>query len=480
MILGKVFDRFARYSPVTVMMRGLLEYVFPPSRLDELFREHAVAQYEDELLFSTVVHTLALAVNGVRSSVHTAYLASQEQFSVSVRSLYGKLQGVEPQVSRALVRESNERLAPVIKALRAEVPPLLRGYRVKILDGNHLAATQRRIKALRGCKAGPLPGFGLVVLDPALMLAIELIPCEDGHAQERSLTAQIVGLVEPGDVWIVDRNFCTVALLFGIAKDGFFVARQHGSLPWTPGGPSREAGRTATGRVTEQEAIVVDAEQHVLHLRRITLHLDDYTRDGDGELHILTNLPQEIPATAIADAYRERWTIEGLFAELERNLDGEINTLGYPKAALFAFATALVAYNVFSTAKAAMRAQHGVEVIEEGLSDYYVADELSGTYRGMMIAVPEPEWNVSADAIAISRGSHMVRCDGPELPPHAPKPSDEQRRQRYRPVGSAVREAAEPSFQVEQFLDVLPLSRETPTHHRLTLLLRGPCQALRG
>ncbi len=106
MVLGKVFDRFARYSPVTVMMRGILEYVFPPSRLDELFREHAVAQYEDELLFSTVVQTLALAVNGVRSSVHAAYLANQEDFSVGVRSLYDKLQGVEPQVSRALVRES--------------------------------------------------------------------------------------------------------------------------------------------------------------------------------------------------------------------------------------------------------------------------------------------------------------------------------------------------------------------------------------
>jgi hypothetical protein len=76
------------------------------------------------------------------------------------------------------------------------------------------------------------------------------------------------------------------------------------------------------------------------------------------------------------------------------HLDGEIDTLCYPKAALFAFATALVAYNVFSTAKAAMRAQHGVEAIDEGLSDYYVADELSGTYRGMMIAVPDPEWHV--------------------------------------------------------------------------------------
>ena len=82
-----------------------------------------MAQYEDELLFSTVVQTLALAVNGVRSSVHAAYLANQEDFSVGVRSLYDKLQGVEPQVSRALVRESSERLAPVIKALRGTAFP---------------------------------------------------------------------------------------------------------------------------------------------------------------------------------------------------------------------------------------------------------------------------------------------------------------------------------------------------------------------
>lgn len=84
-------------------------------------------------------------------------------------------------------------------------------------------------------------------------------------------------------------------------------------------------------------------------------------------------MPADIPATAIADADRDRWRIEGLFAELERNLDGEIDTLGYPKAA--------------------MRAHHGVETIEEGLSPYYVADELSGTHRGMMIAVPDEEWH---------------------------------------------------------------------------------------
>ena len=52
--------------------------------------------------------------------------------------------------------------------------------------------------------------------------------------------------------------------------------------------------------------------------------------------------------------YRKRWTIETAFQELEATLDGEINTLGYPKAALFAFCVALVSYNLMSVIKAAL------------------------------------------------------------------------------------------------------------------------------
>ncbi|OWK36564.1 hypothetical protein FRUB_09127 [Fimbriiglobus ruber] len=33
--------------------------------------------------------------------------------------------------------------------------------------------------------AGPLSGQSLVILDPALGLARDVIPCADGHAQER-------------------------------------------------------------------------------------------------------------------------------------------------------------------------------------------------------------------------------------------------------------------------------------------------------
>ncbi len=42
-------------------------------------------------------------------------------------------------------------------------------------------------EVLRAIGAVALPGKSLVVLDPELRLAINVFPCEDGHAQERSL-----------------------------------------------------------------------------------------------------------------------------------------------------------------------------------------------------------------------------------------------------------------------------------------------------
>ena len=401
MILGKVFDRFARYSPVTVMMRGLLEYVFPPSRLDELFREHAVAQYEDELLFSTVVHTLALAVNGVRSSVHTAYLACQEEFSVSVRSLYGKLQGVEPQVSRALVTESRERLAPVIQSLRAERPPLLRGYRVKILDGNHLAATEHRIQETRTLNSAPLPGEALVLLDPQLRLVLDVIPCEDAYAQERSLLDQILPSFEEDDLAIADRNFCCTRFVFGLRdRKAAFLLRQHASTLKGKRllGKRKRVGRCKSGMVYEQEMEIRnsaerDPERQVLRLRRITVELDEPTENGDKVIHLVTNVPSKAAdAITLAELYLCRWTIENAFQEIEQALQSEIDTLCYPKAALLAFCVALTTFNVLSTIKAAMRSTHRDPSLLMELSGYYLAEEISATYWGMIIAIPPSTW----------------------------------------------------------------------------------------
>jgi hypothetical protein len=99
-------------------------------------------------------------------------------------------------------------------------------------------------------------------------------------------------------------------------------------------------------------------------------------------------------AKMVAKLYRGRWTIETAFQSLAQDLNSEINTLGYPRAALFGFCVALVSYIILSVIKSALGRVHGIDVVENQLSGYYLADEISGTYRGMMIAVDEAHWVV--------------------------------------------------------------------------------------
>jgi IS4 transposase len=398
-ILGEVTERFVRGSALPVMVRATMENALSAKELDALFERTADKQYTRDLLFSTMVGLMSSVVCGGRRSLHAAYQGAVEEISVSVTAVYDKLSGLEPELSAALVQHATGRLQPVITALGGQLPDLLPGYRLKILDGNHLAATDRRLKVLRRSKAGPLPGQCLVILDPALMQAIDVIPCEDGHAQERSLSDEILSLVHSRDVWLDDRNFCTTRLLFGIAeREAFFITRQHATtLRWEPIGQRREVGRIESGTVFEQQVRLTDPKdpEKTMLARRISVVLCKPTRDGDREIHILTNLPvRDANGKKVAELYRERWTLETMFQELEASLCSEIRTLSYPKAALFAFCVALVAYNVLSVVKAALRAQYGHDRIENEVSNYYLAWELLAVYQGMSIAIPESEWTI--------------------------------------------------------------------------------------
>ncbi len=46
MSLPNIFTDFVQQSPVTVMMRGILERVMSPEKLDELFEKTAQQQYK--------------------------------------------------------------------------------------------------------------------------------------------------------------------------------------------------------------------------------------------------------------------------------------------------------------------------------------------------------------------------------------------------------------------------------------------------
>jgi hypothetical protein len=227
------------------------------------------------------------------------------------------------------------------------------------------------------------------------MLAVDAFPIEDGHASERSVLPQVLETVKRGELWLGDRNFCTNNFALGIAqRAAYFLFRQHATnLPLELVGERRYVGRSETGEVFEQTALARDVNGQAVTLRRITVELFRATRDGDLVLHLVTNLSSDsADAVTLAELYRQRWTIENAFYELTVELACEINTLGHPSAALFAFCVALMCYNILSLVQAALRAEHGAERIEQELSSYYLTEQVSGAWQGMLIAIPEAAW----------------------------------------------------------------------------------------
>ncbi len=392
MILKNAYEQFAKKTPVCVMMRAMIENVFSVERLDSIFDEFAEKQYAGDLLFSTVADIMGLVVCKIHPSVNAAYIDRQEEIGVTAKSVYDKLKGIELPVSRAMVRETSSRMRTIITQIGAMSDPLLPGYRTKIADGNHLRRTDRRIGELRKLNVAPLPGKALVVFDPRYQLVLDVVPCEDGHAQERTLFPELLETVDPMDLWIADRNFCTIGFLFGIGeRRAKFIIRQHANLPFTLKGRRKRVGQSETGVVYEQAMEVTDNSGNTHVFRRITVSLYEPTRDEDDEIHIVTNLPKRVGAIRIANLYRDRWKIETAFQHVAENLAGEIETLGYPKAALFGFCMALATYNLLSVVQSTVRAIHGEEAADN-LSVYYMSNEVASTHMGMTVVLDGEFW----------------------------------------------------------------------------------------
>jgi IS4 transposase len=408
-MVATIFERFVQESPVAVMVRATLENAFSAPALDRLFMGAAEQQYTRTLLFSTVVELMTTVVLRQEKSLHAAFQQRREQVAVGISSLYEKLARMETGVAEALVRHSAERVEPVLRELEPAATEVLPGSEVRILDGHHLAGTEHRLKPLRRTRAGALPGQSLVGLDPQRKLIRHVHCCEDGHTQERALVDEALAWVAPGQVWVADRNFATTRWIFGVHRHGgYVVVREHAStLHWVAEGPARVAGRCETGRLSEQDIQIADEQGAELTLRRITLHLDRPTRDGDRVIVILSTLPAAVTAATIAELYRDRWDIEGAFQELTVILQCEPNTLGYPPAALFAFCLAVVAYNVLRLTRAALGAAHGAATVERQISSYYLAQELAKVFTGMAIALPAEDWQAYAVMTPAELAKHL-------------------------------------------------------------------------
>jgi hypothetical protein len=397
-VFSDIFQRFIQKRPVATMVLILLENFLNADKLDRWFNTVRQSQYTKEILFSSIIGLMLNVVCNIRPNVHSAYRDSEIQ--ASVVALYAKLQNMELTTSQALVRYIAGEAETLLHHVGGTHLDLLPGYRVKFLDGNSIEGTEHRLDVLRGTKAGALPGKALVVFDPRLGLAIDVFPCEDGHAQERSLLPAVAATIEARDVYVMDRNFCVLEFLFNFhKKSAFFVARQHGNTPYKRLTGLKFVGNFATGKVFEQDVEITAPTGETLQIRRVVVTLNKPTRSDDKNLILLTNLPKEgVDALKVAELYRARWGIETAFQKLESHLNSEINTLGYPKAALFSFCLALVAFNIYAVVMAVLQATHPNKVIKDVVSEYYIAQEIDVAMDGISIAMTENERAVLTQA----------------------------------------------------------------------------------
>lgn len=390
-MFGPVLQKFSEKSPVTVMVQGLLERLLHAEKIDAWFKNISGVQYTKKILFSSLISIMLDVVCRVRNNVYSAYVHSN--IDSSRQAVYYKLQNIELKTSQELVRYIASESELIIRGMKATQAPLLAGFRIKYLDGNCIEASEKRLKVLRNTKAGALPGKSLVVFEQELGIISDVFPCEDGHAQERSLLSSVLETIKENEVWCDDRNFCVLSFLFGIQrKNAYFITRQHANTPYIPLSEKEFIGESETGKVYEQRVrLTLKCEE--MDIRRIMVELNKKTRNGDKELCILTNLPRDkADALKIAHIYSKRWTIETAFQKLENYLNSEINSLGYPKAALFGFCMALVAFNLYAVVMAAMRAAYPDKNIHDEVSDYYIAEEIATTCNGMNLILEEEEW----------------------------------------------------------------------------------------
>lgn len=423
-----VVNRFCKLAPLAVMSRIILDEIIS-DELDVVFQTHRQRGYERDLLFSQLTRTIAQVVLGLCETPNQAYNKLAQELAVSKAAFYGKLQRIEPEVCRASVQHAYRRCREMLAALGSPPREILQGYRVRMIDGNHLEGCENRLRELRNTWATALPGTAVVIHDPQWNLVEDVFLIPDGHAQERTIFPALLETVQPCDLIVADSHYCTISFLKGIAeRQACHVIRQHGALKGTLLGKRKSCGRSATGKVFEQSLLIEATSQATA--RRITIELDQPTHSGDREIHILSNLPAEAAsAPEIAQLYLLRHEIEHVFYLSTTTLTCEVKGLNYPSSALFVFCTAILAINARFVLFRALENAHGEE-ISQTLSHHSVAQEIRESCEGFFIAVPDEEWRSDlpktlgarirrlvkiAEHLNIARHTKSVR--GPKKPP---------------------------------------------------------------
>lgn len=387
---SKLMDKFLQKCPFAVLTQAAMRGVIA-DEFDDLFEEHRSQQYEKTLTFSAMATAVADVVLRFAENFHQAYAAHKSKLLVSLTSFYDKINATELSISEAVAARSAQRAAQFQDQLGFVPRQILKDYNVYALDGNHLQESEKRLAPLRMLHDAPLAGTIVARFDLQRQLFDRAYLLEDAHAQESTTLDRVVQDLKPGDLILADRHYCILKFLHAADEQGVcFVIRQHGRFQGELIGQRRQIGRTETGTVYEQ-AIRTSSSADALVMRRITVELDEPTRDGDTVIHLLTNLPAAVDALQVADVYRRRWEEETGYYYLTTTLTCELKSVGQPPAALFLFCLAMMAFNIRQVVFAALYAEHDEALVNQ-VSHHAISVEIQRYTDGMLIVLDDEFW----------------------------------------------------------------------------------------
>ncbi|MBR7971583.1 type II toxin-antitoxin system Phd/YefM family antitoxin [Burkholderia vietnamiensis] len=429
-MMRTVVERFVEHSPMTIMARLVLQCALHDDWVD------AAAGADDEpdgesireALFAVAVDAIAAIAAWQR--MPDAAGAVAPGFGAAVTALHDCMSRWRSGWGRALARDSVELLLPLASVRGVDGARAVDGMRLRVLEGAGDACSPRA----DGCDCGracddPARDAAaggarvLPVYDPDLGMIVDLLPCERGRPHERAFVGALLETVRPGELWIVDGRFDTDAILSGWPRrGGAFVLREYGrSTACRPLGDWQEAGAFGGGRVRERSVGMVGEGGVSGALRRIEWQC----ADAPGDLvTLLTDLPAErFDAPQVAALSRRRWR-DALPLALASVTGGAPLGAVPARAAPLAIGIAAFAYNALSVMMRVVGGALDLDARDVARLPSLIAEGVTATYAGMMIALP-PGWWQRYDQLPATTLGQIVRM----LAVHV-DPRSERRRRR--------------------------------------------------
>jgi IS4 transposase len=274
------------------------------------------------------------------------------------------------------------------------------GHRVWILDGSGFSMSDTpELQRHFGQPGNQRPGCGFPVakflalfdLATGMLLRIESAPLRS-HEMSRS-TVVTAGL-EPGDVVLGDRGFCSyahLAILHNRKLHGVFRMHQRQIVDFTPNRPhatngkSKGARKSPPGLPTSRWILAHGESDHVVIWYKPKQHpawisKEDYAQLPDElpvrELHykvqspgfrvsavtLVTTLLDALayPASALADLYFRRWQIEVNFRHLKTTMQMDVLRCKTVDGVLKELAVYALVYNLVRSVMCASARMQGV------------------------------------------------------------------------------------------------------------------------